>query len=171
MSRQDRSTIKGKFLLTSTLGGGVNNLLTFLPASFGNRAAQMSNLFSEYHINYMRLKFFSSATSGTSGGVVLGILDDASNVEGDAPTTPAAILELRCSGVNFSGETIPTEFMYRPKTSAFWMKTFGGSTGSDDRLVSSGNLFGGLFGTGTTSLSLEIDYSITFQGAVDTGSS
>jgi len=145
----------------------MTNLLTITPANMGIRTAAFQLLFAEYHINFIRVKFVSGTTSNY---VVLGFLDDASGAEGDAPTSGSGLLEQRCSGISFGPQTINTEFLYTQKASSFWLKTYAGASGSDPRLSVAAILYGFNFGS-TNSVTIELDYSITFQCAVDVGSS
>jgi hypothetical protein len=165
MARQDRSTLKGKLLLTPSIPTGLTNILTITPANMGIRTAAFQLLFAEYHINFIRVKFLSGTNT-----VVVGFLDDASGAEGDAPTTASGLLEQRCSGVSMSLETVPTEFLYTQKASSFWLKTYAGASGSDPRLTVAAILYA--FNAGSTvTPQIELDYSITFQCAVDVGTS
>jgi hypothetical protein len=166
MARNDRATLTGKLLLTPTLSGSpsVGTVLTVTPLNLGVRAASFAVLFAEYHINFIRVKF-QTPTISTS---VLGFLDDSSAAEGDAPTTLSGVLEMRCSGINMVAETIPTEFIYTQKASSFWLKTYTGASGSDPRLTAAAILYAGVSSSST--FIVELDYSITFQGAVDVGS-
>jgi hypothetical protein len=167
MARSDRTTIKSKLLFPNvSLSNGVNSILTIDPNNLGTRPAALAAIFSQYHINFIRVKFITTATSSVNT-TALGFLDDASTAEGDAPTTVSGVLEFRCSGVSLAGETIPTEFMYTQKASSFWLKTYSGASGSDPRLSIAAILFAG--SAGSSVLNYELDFSITFQGAVDVG--
>lgn len=166
MARSDRTTIKGKLLFFGvSLTTGVNNLLTVTPNNLGIRPAALAAIFSQYHINFIRVKFIDVNSSPFTNTTVLGFLDDASGSEGDAPTTTVGVLELRCSAVSMIGATIPTEFMYTQKASSFWLKTSAGASGSDPRLSVAAILFAG--SAGASALTYELDFSITFQGAID----
>jgi hypothetical protein len=167
MARQDRSTLKGKLLLIPTLASNLTNLLVITPANMGIRTAAFSLLFSEYHINFIRVKY---ASGTTSNGVVLGFLDDASGSEGDAPTSASGLLEQRCSAISLGPETVPTEFLFTQKASSFWLKTYAGASGSDPRLTVAAILYAWNVGSSNV-VPIELDYSITFQCAVDVGSS
>jgi hypothetical protein len=169
MARSDRTTLKSKLLFANiSLSTGVTSLLAIDPNNLGTRPAALAAIYSQYHINFIRIKFININNAGTfTNTTVLGFLDDASGAEGDAPTTTAGVLELRCSGISMVGEQIPTEFMYTQKASSFWLKTFSGASGSDPRLSVAAILFAG--SVGSSVLTYELDFSITFQGAVDVG--
>jgi hypothetical protein len=166
MARTDRSTLKGKLLLFPT-ANAVTAILSVTPLNLGIRAAAMAVLFAEYHINFIRVKFQTPATVTTT----VGFLDDASGAEGDAPTSLQGILEMRCSGINMTNETVPTEFLYTQKASSFWLKTYSGASGSDPRLSIASILYAAsINGSAGNFATVELDYSITYQGAVDVGS-
>jgi hypothetical protein len=168
MARSDRTTLKGKLLFFGvSLTSGVNTLLTITPSALGTRPAALALIFSQYHINFIRVKFIDVNSSPFPNTTALGFLDDASGAEGDGPTTTVGVLELRCSAVSLIAGTIPTEFMYTQKASSFWLKTYAGASGSDPRLSVAAILFAG--SVGSSLLTYELDFSITFQGAVDVG--
>jgi len=149
------------------------------PLNLGSRAAGLAAVFARYRFKYVRFKFLGNIANSSFpsiiGIVVLGILDDSSTAEGDAPTTATALTELRCSGTNMSTQTVPTEFVWQPVDKSKWYYTYTGATGSDVRLASPGVLYVGSTiapGSGvTTAVDVEIDYAVVFSGAVDIGSS
>lgn len=165
IARNDRSTLTGKLLNTATTTATPSVILSIEPLGLSPRTVAFAALFAEYHINYLRVKFISS----TAVNSALGVLDDASGAEGDAPSSVSGVLELRCSASSLATQTVPTEFTYTQKASSFWLKTYPGASGSDPRLAVAGLLYGA--SSSSASVSIEVDYSITFQGAVDVGSS
>jgi hypothetical protein len=160
----DSVNLKGKFYLpSSTLSVTPSSLLILGPSAMGGRAAAISTVFARYKFKYLRIKFMiSSATPSPSA---IGILDDASTAEGDFPTTLAGLAEFRASATKFSSETMPTTFTWQPVDRSLWYYTEAGSSGSDQRLVNSGVLMGAASTSST--VSIEIDYSLVFKGAID----
>jgi len=173
LARSDRSTLVGKLIIANGLTSTPTPLLIlgFNTAGLGSRAVSMSELFARYKVNYVRVKFLG-ATTGTSPGIVaVGFQDDASGAEGDAPTTTAGLIELRCSATSFSNQTTPTELVFRP-ASRDWYYCQPGASGSDPRLAVTAILYASLTAAASPgTLNAEIDYSITFKGAVDVASS
>lgn len=165
-SRADATPLMGKLIFsTNTTANVVLNILTVAPTSFGVRAAALNVLFARYRFKFLNIKFFYQASPAGAGVCALGVLDDFSG-EGDSPTTASGVLELRSSGTNLGGTTIPTEIMWRPVTQN-WNFCTPGSTGSDQRLVAPASTY--LCSTATGSVTIEIVYSVVFKGAVDTG--
>jgi hypothetical protein len=162
----DSFCLRGKLLQTYSSAATAIAVLNLTPSQLGVRAAALSGVFSRYRIKSLRIKFLP----GAAVPVALGVYDEGGTTEGGAPTTQAGVLELRCSGSSLGDQTVPTEFMWKPADARLWYFTFGGSTGSDTRLVNSGVLYYGTSGTSTT-VNVEIDYSIVYKGAVDIGSS
>jgi hypothetical protein len=163
MARNDRTTLVGKILLTPS-SAGPTAILAITPLNLGARAAALAALFSEYHINFIRVKFQSPSGVIT----VLGFLDDASGSEGDGPGSFNSLLEYRCSGVSMINVTIPTEFTYTQKSQSFWMKCLTGVSGSDLRLSVAAVLF--IAQSSSSPCTVELDFSVTYQGAVDVSS-
>jgi len=171
LARSDRSTLVGKLLISSTVTNSASALLIVGPglATLGSRAGAMASIFSRYKVNFIRIKFL--ATSTTAGNTTaIGFLDDASGAEGDGPGSAQLISELRCSAVSFPNQTVPIEFSFTP-ASRNWYFTFAGASGSDPRLVNVAVLFGASLLSAGSTVNMEIDYSVTFKGAVDVGSS
>jgi hypothetical protein len=166
MTKNDRSTLVGKIVLQPT-NSSPTAILAVQPLNMGARAAAFAALFAEYHVNYIRIKFLSNTATPTTA--VLGFLDDAGGSEGDGPGSLSALLEYRSSAICMAGTTIPVEFVYTQKASAFWLKTYTGVSGSDIRLSIAAILF--LAQSGSQTCNIELDFSITFQGAVDVSSS
>lgn len=180
LSRGDSCNIRGKFIFSANLGATstVTNILTINSDTFGSRVAAISLQFARYHYKYIRFKFVGTAIAASglalsSGMCVLGVQDDASQAEGSNPTTPSALAEQRCSGSCFTNQTVPTQFIWKPNDPSLWYYTFAGATASEPRLVDQGVLFGGqiqaLLNSSSTSVTVECDFSITFKGAIDTG--
>jgi hypothetical protein len=160
----DSTNVRGKFLITFSATSTPAPIIAMNPISLGGRAATLNTLFSQFRFKYIRIKYLSVA-SGVFVNSVISLLDDASIAEGDAPTTMAAMLEQRCSSSQLAGTTIPTFLDWSPTDQKKWFYTFGGSSGSDLRLTVPAILYGATSAAG--SINLEIDYSVTFKGAVD----
>lgn len=160
----DSTNVRGKFLITFSATSTPAPIIAMNPISLGGRAATLNTLFSQFRFKYIRIKYLSVA-SGVFVNSVISLLDDASIAEGDAPTTMAAMLEQRCSSSQLAGTTIPTFLDWSPTDQKKWFYTFGGSSGSDLRLTVPAILYGATSASG--SINLEIDYSVTFKGAVD----
>jgi len=168
----DATVLRGKLLLQFANPAIPGFVIAVNPSSFGVRSTALATIFSRYKFKYLRVKFMAcnTATTVLNGGGVLGFYDDSSTTEGQAPTTASGVLEMRCSGSNMTGETVPTEFLWTPVDPLKWYATTAGSAGSDVRLVEPAVLYSsGLVGTTTVAFDCEIDYCIVFKGAVDTG--
>jgi len=110
---------------------------------------------------------YTTTAGATASLGAIGVVDDSSAAEGDAPTSVAGLLECRCSGTNSNTQTVPTELLWEPVDRKRWFYTYPGASGSDVRLVVPGFLFGAATASG--SYTLQIDFSLVFAGAVDTG--
>lgn len=164
---QDSTVLTGKFLVSTSLTAGVVTAIAiFNPASLGVRAAAMAALFARYRFKSILFKFFfTPQVASNTNACALGILDDFTG-EGDAPTSLGGVLELRCSGTNYGGQTIPSEILWKPPSPS-WNFITSGATGSDQRLVSPAVLYGSSVGAG--GLVVEIMYTCIYKGAVDVG--
>jgi len=164
----DSASMRGKLLFTSTIGTSPSAVLALTPQAFGARAAAYATLFSSYRFKYLKIKFFGTQfTSYVTSAV--GILDDATTTEGDAPTNINTILEQRCSASVFAGVTQPGLLSWSPVDGKKWFYTFTGVSGSDQRLTTNGVMYAAA-GSAGTSLTIEVDFSISFKGAIDTAS-
>jgi hypothetical protein len=165
---QDSFNLKGKYLLGGvSLSTSPSTLVILTPlAQLGARANALSSVFSRYRINRLIIRFL--ATQSLGGNAVLGVVDDAT-VEGDAPTTPQDVLECRCSAIAMGNETVPVIFNWSPVDRSKWYYTFTGASGSDPRLTVAATLYAA--STNTSTVDVEIDFDVTFKGAVDTLSS
>jgi len=165
----DACVIRGKLLFsvasitTPAIG------IVLHPSNLGVRTAALANIFTRYKFKELAFRFTSVLTTGgTPSTGVIGILDDASGIEGDAPTTSGGVMELRTSAAALAGETLPTEFVYRPVDKTLWYATTtGGSSGSvsDPRLLFPGILY--VAAPVSSSFSLEVDYTVVYKGAND----
>jgi len=160
----DSTNVRGKFMVTFSATSTPAPIIAMNPVSLGGRANTLNSLFSQFRFKYIRIKYLSVA-SGVFINSVISLLDDASIAEGDAPTTLAAMLEQRCSSSQLAGTTIPTFLDWSPTDPKKWFYTFAGSSGSDLRLTVPAILYGATSAAG--SINLEIDYSVSFKGAVD----
>lgn len=174
----DSFPLRGKFLTSaSNLGTTPSAFFNLQPSSLGVRAVALAAVFARYRFKYVRIKFQSNILTATFpsilGNVAIGVLDDATTAEGNAPTTANSVVEMRCSGTNMGTQTVPTEIVWVPLDRTKWFSTYPGVAGSDARLTSSGVLYAGstvASGGGTVaSVDVEIDYSLVFAGAVDIG--
>jgi hypothetical protein len=181
LSTGDSCNIRGKFIFTANLSVSASsptNIVTINSDTFGSRVAAISLQFARYHYKYIRFKFVGQAVPAgtlalTTGIVAMGVQDDATQAEGSGPTTVSALAEQRCSATCFINQTTPTQFIWKPNDPSMWYYTFAGATASEPRLVDQGVLYGGLIqainNATSASLAVECDYSITFKGAIDTG--
>jgi hypothetical protein len=166
----DTTVLRG--VLLSNVGAGTtpSALIVFNPSSaanFGTRAAALSAVFSRYRFKSIRVRFLGTTTAtGTQAFQSLGVQDDVS-ITSQNPTTASGVAELRCSGVTLGDQTVPTEFIWTPVDKNLWYYTTNDLT--EARLSTSGILWGASSGT-SGSISLQLDYTIVFQGAIDTGS-
>jgi hypothetical protein len=167
----DAMVLRGKFLLSNVVSGTPNSIIALTPVNFGARAAAAATIFTSYRIKKIGIKFNGQTTnSGVSNAaaVVLGILDDASGAEGDAPSTANGVLELRCSAVSMPAETISTELTWSPVDKNLWYHTSSGSSTSDPRFLFPGVVYIAALSTGNF-ITAEFDWEVVFKGASDTG--
>jgi len=165
---QDSFNLKGKYLLSGvSLSSTPSTLIILTPVTqLGARANALSTVFSRYRINRLIVRFLSTTSLG--GNAVIGIVDDSPG-EGDAPATPQDVLELRCSAIAMGNETVPVIFNWSPVDRTKWYYTFTGASGSDPRLTTVATMYGASGNVST--VDVEVDYDITYKGAVDTLSS
>jgi hypothetical protein len=162
----DSFNLKGKFADIFPVTTTPNAILNLNSISLGQRSTQLSGVFSRYRINKLVFRFIS----GSSQNVTLGILDDSSAGEGDAPGSAQSVLEMRCSALSLTGQTVPTQFTWSPLDRSKWYYCTPGASGSDVRLSIAAVLYCVASSTAISSgFTCEIDYDITFKGAVDTG--
>lgn len=162
----DATNVRGKCLFQQvTNSTSIIEICALTPSMLGARCNACAQIFARWRFKRCILKLNYTG----SGSSAWAVLDDYTG-EGDQPTNINALLELRTSATNFSNDP-PTVLDYRPPTSE-WYYTFAGASGSDPRLVNAGALFAVQpFSTSNAVFSVEIDFSIVFKGAVDTGSS
>lgn len=161
----DACTLRGKLIYTPSVTTTPLAVAVIDPAGLGNRAAALSNVFSDYKVKELLIRFVQINATAT---MAVGILDDSSTAEGDAPININDIVELRTSAVSLSNTSDPVIFRYEPTNKALWYKTFNGATGSDVRLVAPGILYAAA--SATSASAIEIDYTLVFKGAIDIGS-
>jgi hypothetical protein len=165
----DSCVFRAKILGTATLTSTPSVVLAISPPNLGARIAAAGQLFSDYRVKSLLVKFIDTASgTGSSGLSALGFLDDASGAEGDAPTSLGGVVELRCSATSLFNTTIPSNLFYKPTNPRMWYKTYAGSSGSDQRLVVPAILFGA---AAANTVSYEMDIEVVFKGAVDLSSS
>jgi len=159
----DAISLRGKFLGTATLVASTPLLLLSLdPANLGGRAAALAGVFTRYRFKYLRVRFLTNAAT-IPGGVVMGILDDVA-ASGEPPTSVSGLLEYRCSATTFTGETVPVSFEWRPSDKQQWNFV---DASADNRFQIPATLYAA--STVAGAFSYEIDYSITYKGAYDSG--
>jgi hypothetical protein len=163
----DSTVLRGKFYISGSAlpAATPTQILTFNAQGMGARSAALATVFSRYRYKYIRMKFLQSVTTTTP--VAIGVYDEGSPSEGEAPVTLGDVLEMRCSGSAFPGQTVPNFISWQPVDKKLWYYTVGGASGSDSRLFTAGVLFAAAAGAGA--INVEVDYCIVFQGAVDTG--
>lgn len=161
-----RSKISGTILTGST----PTPVLTFSPTfgGLGSRQQSIASVFTDFRIKDAVIRFLVSP--GANGSIsAMGVLDDSSGGEGDAPVNYQDVTELRCSATSFGGQTVPVQFRYSPTNKTLWYKTYNGS--GDPRFVSPGVLYVSTnTGTGTNQFAYELDVTIVYKGAVDINS-
>jgi hypothetical protein len=165
----DTTVLRGVLLSTVAATTTPSSLIVLNPTSasnFGTRAAALSAVFARYRFKSIRFRFLGTATAtGTQAFQSLGVQDDIS-ITAQNPTTASGVAELRCSGVVLGDQTVPTEFTWTPVDKNLWYYTTNDL--SDARFSTSGIVWGASSGTGG-SFSLQLDYTLVFQGAIDTG--
>lgn len=154
----DSSVVRGKlsFTLPTTATPGL--LINLYPngPDFGQRVEAYQNIFTRYRFKSLKFKFLSPVSSA------VGVQDDVT-ISGLAPTTTTGIAELRCSGTSLGGQTIPTEFEWKPLDPKRWFYTQ--TTASEPRTSYTGIVY---VGSGSAStVSVEIDYVLVFSGATN----
>jgi len=162
----DALCLRGKYVTSFTTSATANTatlVFNIYPNNLGTRATQLATTFSRYRVKSLNFKFISQITSSGIGSVSLGLVDDAAG-EGEQPTDLNQVSELRCSASNFTAQTIPTEFQWRPLDPFKWYYLTGGVTNSDIRLVNPSSLYVASTEAGQ-SVVMEVDYVIVFKGA------
>jgi hypothetical protein len=160
----DSVSLRGKFLFTATLTATPTILFSISPINLGSRAVNLSGIFSRYRFKYLKFRFLTTSAT-TPGGVILGILDDVA-ATGEPPTTASGLLEYRSSALTFAGETVPVSFDWTPSDKEQWNFC---AASTDNRFQIPATLYGATTAAGTAQI--EVDFSITFKGALDSGSS
>jgi hypothetical protein len=161
----DATPLRGKLLVTLAVTASPAALLSFTPANMGVRAGALANIFTHYRFKYVKIKWTS--LSVTNAITALGVYDDASVNEGQAPTSVSGIAEMRASSTQLGNSTVPQYFEWVPVDTKQWEYTVAGVTGSDIRLETSGILYAA--STASNSVCIEVDYCIVFKGAADVG--
>jgi len=167
----DATPLRGKFLIQPGFTSSPSAFLALTPLNLGPRAASFAAVFSRYRFKQVSFRYSAQGTSGIfgePGQAIIGILDDANSSEGDGPTSAGGVAELRTSTSNWFTQTAPTEMVWKP-TTRDWFYTYAGSSGSEQRLVSSGEVY--IAGATSGICSVEVTFQIVFKSAVDTGSS
>jgi hypothetical protein len=171
MSRNDSVNVLGKHLLynvTSTTAPSIAFTLEPSGNQLGTRASSFSALYTRYRFKYIRFRFLvdPSTTSVANQFTVFGVLDDGYVGTGTAPTTVDDVMNLRCSAIALGNQTVPTEFVWRPRDATKWYYTTPETSIGDLRLAYSGVVYSAT--SIVTTFNIEIDYSIVFAGAMDT---
>jgi hypothetical protein len=171
----DRSRLMGKTILT--IAGNTPSGFNVNPSYLGTRPAAYAGLYARWRIN--RLIFKVVSTSGTTtGSALIGILDDTTTAA-DVPTTFTGVLALRCSSsfcvtstpiYTYSPISTSNELEWRPlRSSPKWFYTTLEGSSSDPRLEVPCSVWTAS-STGAVSSQVEIDYDISYEGAVDLAS-
>jgi hypothetical protein len=160
----DSVSLRGKLLLSAALTTTPAVVLTLDPTSLGGRATNLASIFSRYRFKYLKFRFLTTSAT-VPGGVILGILDDVA-ATGEPPTSSAGLLEYRSSAVTFGGETVPVSFDWTPSDRNQWNFC---QSSADNRFQIPAILYGATTAMGTALV--EIDFSVTFKGALDSGAS
>jgi hypothetical protein len=170
----DSCVVHGKFLSSYTVIGGtaaVSALFSLNPFNLGGRASTVAAIFANYRFKMCVFRVFAgAATASQTNLFTFGILDDSTGAEGDGPTTYQGVAELRTSSVVPVSQGVFTR-TWKPADPKMWYKTYSGQSGSDPRLVSTGEVYIGVPAQGNIVVDIEVDFSIAFKGAVDTVSS
>jgi hypothetical protein len=160
--------IMGKdFSVSSLTTAAVTNLGSITPASFfGTRPEAYAAIYTMWRIKKVVFRFtYIQNTSVAPNMVCIGILDDSSGAEGDAPTSFSGVLALRTSLTVQPNETVVRE--YKPANKN-WLFTYQAS-GNDPRLTVAGELYVAQVSVANATLYIQADYSIAFKGATDIG--
>jgi len=166
----DAITLRGKqrvTVLTTNGSGMIDYNLIVTPATLGDRVGGVSIWFSRYRFNSLRFELKAKLPVTTAGTVVHGVLDDANN--NAAGSLPYQVLDYRVSGERhvYMDQTL----RWSPLDKSKWYYI---TAGSDARLqypctyiVSSDDSITGP--SNTSVFSLDLHYSVTFEGAAPTG--
>lgn len=166
----DSCNIKGKEFFSITVSASTNivPVTIIAPQNFAGRPAQIAALFARWRLKYMNIRVYSGAsTANQTNAVAIGVMDDASGAEGDAPTSLNGLMALRTSKFIPTGLG-PQSREFKPLTTE-WYYTFPGSSGSEPRLVVCGIIYVGASVNTTATVDVELDYSFAFKGAIDVG--
>lgn len=167
-NRSDRSRLLGKTFV-STGSSAVVFGLNVNPSLLGARPSAYSTIFLRWKINRLIIKPLLLPLTGS--GSVVGIMDDTV-LSADIPTSLAGVLNLRCS-VSYPANQIAYEnyndFEWRPSRGPpkWFFTTLEGSS-SDPRLEVPCSIWFAQPGGTLVAPNFQIDYDISFEGAVDT---
>jgi hypothetical protein len=164
----DSTVLRGKLVVVANAPVVPTAVLALNPASLGVRCVAAATIFSRYRFKYIRFKFLTgtSSATGITNYACVGVQDDI-GLTANTPTGAAGVLELRCSGSSFNNQTVPTQFEWTPVDKNLWYYTTNDLT--DARLSTSGILYSAGLNAATSTMDMEIDYCIVFQGATDIG--
>ncbi len=173
--RSDRSRLRGKTLVTFNSGGTANTPVgaNVNTSYLGARPAAYSTLYARWRVNRLIVKIITASAS--AGGVaILGFLDDTVT-SSDVPTSATGVLNLRCSasipvtsstGTSNAVSTY-NEYEWQPlRSSPKWFYTTLEGSSSDPRLEVPCSVWVAS-PTEQVILQCEIDYDISYEGAVD----
>jgi len=167
LSRDDSVALRGKLIQIASVTTTPSQLFVLSAITLGARAAGLAPFFSRFRIKYLRIKFTTipAILSSTVVNAIaaLGLTDDVSTAAN--PTSVGGVAELRCSATNFSSETVPTFFTWKPLDPRQWYYTI--TDGDDPRLQYPAILWGAA--SMSLPVTMEIDYSLTLSGAIDSG--
>lgn len=164
----DALNTRGKNLTSAILSStAVTNIGVLNCTYFGVRVLNMAAIFTMWRIKRLVFRITFTPAVAANDLLVFGVLDDSSGAEGDAPTSASGILALRTSGT--IANTVGTVVREYKPANKNWMYTYAGQTNSDPRLTTYGVLYASQLVTGSSTVYVQADYSISFKGANDIG--
>jgi hypothetical protein len=169
--RSDAITLKGNTRVTvvsSAGSGAIDYQLLVTPAALGDRIAGISNYYERFRFNWLRFELRSKQPTTEAGTVITAVSDDCNNPV-TAPTQ-AQLLDFR---------TVMEKHIYMDqvlkwspvdRSKWYYCQSAAGEP-SIDRFVYPCSYYvgGDSFGSSSAIGSLDLHYSITFEGACDTG--
>jgi len=176
--KSDRVRLTGRTIATFTSGvsGGVASV-NATQTLFGNRAVQFGFLYTRWKINRMIFKLLNVNAGASTGVSALGVLDDDNN-SSDVPTSLLGIAQLRCASTypTSDSNTVTPRFpdfeWQPPRGPTKWFYTqLQGSGTSDSRLEIPCSIWFACNQTTAVTFSIELNFDISYEGAVDLTSS
>lgn len=165
----DSASLRGRELLTVALANNatVTAVVALAAQNLGGRCASLASVYSRYRFKEIIFRVFASGLASNNQNLItFGVMDDASGGEGDAPTSLYGVAQLRTAMVIPAAVQTPQVRTWKPADSKAWYYTYAGPF--DPRLVYAGLVY---IGGAATTVDIEIDFTISFKGAIDTGTS